>query len=129
MLHGLGFEHDEAGGVVDGGVDGVLDAGRFFGFFGVVPAVQCADEVAGDAAEAFEFAFVEIFGVLIEVFFGDLVAGFVGDELGAGFDEAGNMESIVVVEVSEGLFYFLFGDFGVPFERSHEPFDVKILSV
>lgn len=91
MLHGLGFEHDHAGGVVDRGVDGVLDAVVFFGFFGVVPAVEGADEVASDTAKALEFAFVEVFGVVIEVSFGGLFAGFVGEKASADLDEARNV--------------------------------------
>ena len=35
-------------------VDTVFDAGGFLGFFTIVPAFERADEVAGDATEAFE---------------------------------------------------------------------------
>lgn len=38
-FEGLGFESGEAFGIVDGGIDAVFDAGFFFGFFAVVPAV------------------------------------------------------------------------------------------
>ena len=86
MLHGLSFEGDKTLGIVDRRVDGVFDTSSFLGFFGVVPAVERPDKVAGDAAEAFELAFVEVFGVGFEVFLGGLGAGFVGDEVGARFN-------------------------------------------
>ena len=70
LVHCLGFEGGEAGGVVDGGVDAVFDAGFFFGLFGVVPAAQGSDEVAGDAAETFELTVVKIFGVGGKILFG-----------------------------------------------------------
>lgn len=70
VFHSLGLYGGQAFGVVDGGVDRMLDAGAFFGFFGVIPAVQSAYEIAGDAAQALEFAFIEILGVGIEIFFG-----------------------------------------------------------
>ena len=39
----------------------MLDASGLFGFFGVVPAIQRAYEVASDAAEAFEAEFAIAF--------------------------------------------------------------------
>ncbi len=39
VFHSLGLYGGQAFGVVDGGVDRMLDAGAFFGFFGVIPAV------------------------------------------------------------------------------------------
>ena len=39
LLKSLSFESSEALGVVDGGIDAVFDASRFFSFLGIVPAV------------------------------------------------------------------------------------------
>ena len=126
MFKSLSLESGKAFGVVDGRINTVLDAGVFFG---VVPAIQCTNEVAGDTAEAFEFAFVEVFGVSVEILLGGSVASFIGEELSAGFDKAGNVQSIVMIEVGESFLCILFGNFGVPSERFSESFDVKILSV
>lgn len=129
MFKSLSLESGKALGVVDGRINTVLDTGVLFGFLGVVPAIQCTNEVAGDTAEAFEFAFVEVFGVSVKILLGGSVASFVGEELSAGFDKAGNVQSIVMIEVGESLSGILFGNFGVPSERFSESFDVKILSV
>ena len=67
----------------------MLDTGVLFGFLSVVPTVQSTYEIAGDTAEAFELAFVKVFGVFVEVFFGLLLACFARDKTGANFDEAG----------------------------------------
>lgn len=91
----------------------MFDAGVLFGFFGVVPAIEGADEVAGDTAQTFEFAFVEVFGVGVEVFFGGFSAGFVGDEPSTDFYQAGNVQSVIVFEIGESIFDFFFGNFGV----------------
>ena len=91
----------------------MFDAGVLFGFFGVVPTIQCSDEVAGDAAETFEFAFVEVFGVGVEIFLGFFGVGLVGDEPSADLYQAGNVQSIVVLKISKSGFYLFFGNFGV----------------
>lgn len=91
----------------------MLDASGLFGFFGVVPAIQRAYEVASDAAEAFELAFVKIFGMSIEVFFGGFFVAFGTDELDACFYEAGNMESFVLIELGKRFGNVFFGNFGV----------------
>ena len=91
----------------------MLDASGLFGFFGVVPAIQRAYEVTGDTAETFEFTFIEIFGMCIEVFFGGFVVAFGADELDACFYEAGNMESFVLIELGKRFGDVFFGDFSV----------------
>ena len=113
LLHGLSFEGGEALGVVDRGVDAVLDTGLFLGFLGVVPAVESTDEVAGDAAEALELAFLEPFGVVVEVFLHGIVARFLADELHADFDEAGDVHGLVLIEFFQSFFYLFVADFGV----------------
>ena len=88
MFHGLGFERGEASSVVDSGIDRMFDASALFGFFGVVPAIESTYQVAGDAAETFKFAFVEIFGMCVEIFFGGGIAGFFVYQFHTNFYEA-----------------------------------------
>lgn len=94
----------------------MFDASGFFGFFGVVPTIKSADEVAGDAAQAFKFAFAEMLGVGLEVGFGGLFVGFFGDKFCTGLDKAGNVQDVVVFEICESLFGVFFGNFSVFFE-------------
>lgn len=94
----------------------MFDASGFLGFFGVVPAVQRTDEVAGDAAQTFEFAFVKMFGVGVEIFLGGFLVGFFGDELSAGLDETRNVQDVIIFEIGERFFGVLFGNFSVFFE-------------
>lgn len=129
MLHGLGFEHYEALGIVNGRIDRMFDASVFFGFFGIVPAIQSTDEVASDAAQAFETAFVEMFSVVVKVSFGGFGTGFLIDEFGADFYETRNVQSIIASEFLESVFGFLLGDFSVFTERLHKFGKVEILEV
>ena len=53
----------------------MFDAGFFFGLFAIIPALETADEIAGDAAEAFELS-AEVLLVIFVVFLrGSFVAG------------------------------------------------------
>ena len=66
VFHGLSLESRKALSVVDGRVDRVFDASLFFGFLSIVPTVEGADEITGNAAKAFKFAFIEIFRMSFE---------------------------------------------------------------
>jgi hypothetical protein len=76
--------------VVDSRVDGMFDASFLFGLLAIVPAIERANEVAGDAAEALEFiSKVLVVGVVI--FLGGLLGTIFEDKGSARLNEAANM--------------------------------------
>lgn len=107
----------------------MLDAVVLFGFFGIVPAIESANEITGDTAKAFEFAFIEVIGVFVEVLSGSGLAFFLGDKLGANFYEAGNVHSFVLIKTFESFESFFLGNFGVTAKGRDEAFDVEIFGV
>ena len=53
----------------------MFDAGFFFGLFAVIPALERADEVAGDAAEAFKLRAKVLLVIFVVFLRGSFVAG------------------------------------------------------